>query len=164
MPCQSEIFQIVLADYHGNIDFSLLWDKILQGFQILPLDPFTCPICHSYSWCLNSLCQRSKKSGKGSVTWLKQNTWRHFLTIHCSSTHWAELSAVIAAFQHFHDHPLNIVADSAYVVGTIQVIETALICDSNDEICLDTFHIWYRPGQSESISLISDLILAGQVL
>lgn len=43
------------------------------------------------------------------------------------------------ALQHFHGCPLNIFADSAYIVGTVQVVETAFIHNSNSEMFFNMF-------------------------
>lgn len=41
--------------------------------------------------------------------------------------HRAELTAAVNAFRHFSDKPLNMAAYSAYVVGSLQAMETTLI-------------------------------------
>lgn len=48
------------------------------------------------------------------------------------------------ALQNFHGCPLNIFADSAYILGTVQVVETAFIHNSNPKMFFNMFkHLRY---------------------
>lgn len=69
----------------------------------------------------------SGKTGKAAVVWRAGNDWTSVVVTLFGSTQVVELGAAHHAFCLFQHEALNVVADSAYVVGTVQRIQTAFI-------------------------------------
>jgi len=77
----------------------------------------------------------SGKTHKAVVVWKQTDLsdWQSSILIVERSTQIFELSAALHAFELFLTEPLNVVADSAYVVGIVQCIEDAMIKEVNNK-------------------------------
>ena len=80
----------------------------------------------------------SGKTHKAVVVWKRTDSsdWQSSILIVEGSTQMVELSAALHAFELFPTEPLNVVADSAYVMSIIQRIEDAMIKEvNNKQLC-----------------------------
>lgn len=75
-----------------------------------------------------------KKSRRAVVTWMEDGAWRHHLleAVPGDSLQMLELAAVVWAVLRWRDQPLNVVTDSLYVAGVLQVIEDARLRDTKN--------------------------------
>ncbi|NXC65312.1 POK18 protein, partial [Aleadryas rufinucha] len=76
-----------------------------------------------------------KKSMRAAATWQDAGEWKHQIleAVPGDSLQTLELRAVVWALSNFQD-PVNVVADSAYVVGVTRRIEHACIKEVNNKV------------------------------
>lgn len=116
----SQSWQIAISDIFGIIDNhypkNKLFQFLLKTNWILPKKLRQTPIPQGFA-----VFTEGSNNGKAVIVSKKGHQLIH---TNCTSAQKAESVAVLIALQTFLD-PLNIVSDSAYIVHTVQSIETA---------------------------------------
>ncbi|NXT18241.1 POK8 protein, partial [Syrrhaptes paradoxus] len=81
-----------------------------------------------------------KKLRRAAVTWQKDGVWQHKILVadERDSLQTLELLAVVWALIHFKG-PLNIVTDSLYVTGVVEIIEDAAIKEVQNKRLFELF-------------------------
>ncbi|KAJ7421638.1 endogenous retrovirus group K member 8 Pol protein-like protein [Willisornis vidua] len=116
-------FQLAVQDFKGQIQFSLPGKKIMQKLKYIPM---TLKVMQSFApipGAVTVFTDRLGRTGKAVVTWKVGGEWCHDCHVTTGSSQVVELSAMVRAFTIFSDQPLNIVSDSAYVVGVVKRAE-----------------------------------------
>ncbi|NXT35776.1 POK8 protein, partial [Pelecanoides urinatrix] len=95
-------------------------------YDWMPLQKIT---VQPLSAALTVFTDAGKKSHKAVCTWQKNGAWHHHYIFGAKddSLQTLELKAVLWALVTWLSQPLNIVSDSLYVVGIVQLIEDAVI-------------------------------------
>lgn len=118
----SEVWQIAVCGYFGIIDNHdpkhKLFQFLLKTSWILPKKVSSIPISQG-----KTAFTDGSSNGKAAIV---SEVNQQVIQTNWTSAQRAELVAVLTALREHHE-PLNIVSDSAYVVHTVQNIETALL-------------------------------------
>jgi len=132
---ESLLLQSALADYLNDIHYTLPQHKLLHSLSQIPLQPKDKCVPVPIKGGRTVLLDRSGKTHNAVVAWKETDLsdWQSSILIVEGSTQIVELSAALHVFELFSTEPLNVVADSAYVVGIVQHIEDAMIKEVNNE-------------------------------
>lgn len=120
MNVHSESWQIAISNFYGTIDNHYPKNKLFQFLQktnwILPKKLQQEPIPQGAT-----VFTDSSSNSKAAVV---SNKGQQLICTNCTSAQKDELVAVLTALKNFSG-PLSIVSDSAYVVHSVENIETA---------------------------------------
>jgi len=132
---KSVSLQAALADYLNDIRYTLPQHKLLHSLSQIPLWPKKRCVPVPIKGARTVFLDRSGKTHKAVVVWKQTDSsdWQSSILIVEGSTQIVELSVALHAFELFSTEPLNVVADSAYVVGIVQRIEDAMIKEVNNK-------------------------------
>lgn len=123
----SEVWQIAVCGYFGIIDNHYpkhkLFQFLLKTSWILPKRFSSVPISQG-----RTVFTDGSSNGKAAIV---SEVDQQVIQTNCTSAQKAELVAVLTALRECGE-PLNIVSDSAYVVHTVQNIETALLSNNSN--------------------------------
>ncbi|KFW86776.1 hypothetical protein N305_08804, partial [Manacus vitellinus] len=126
-------FQIAIGGYLGEIRLHLPACPFIQRLIQIPLKlkivQSDLPIKNAKT----IFTDGSGRTGNAVVIWREKDNWQHDIHKVQGSPQIVELSAVVQAFQIFSGEPINIVSDSAYVVGVVKRIENSYLKDVSNQ-------------------------------
>ncbi|NXK43690.1 POK11 protein, partial [Piprites chloris] len=120
--------QAAFAGFNGQVSYHFPSHPLLKFFREVPVGQklLRSPVPLDG---LTVFTDGSGKTGKAAVVWRSSCGWQQQVASQTGSPQVVELRAVTLAFQMFHDQPLNVVTDSAYVANLLQQLDhTVLYC------------------------------------
>lgn len=124
----SEIFQIALVNYTGQIRYNYPKGKLWDFFK---MHPFVITDIIS-TVPLNGVNIFTDGSRNRSAYWTTTKFWQSAVT--SQSVQRNELQAVIQVLKDFSNQDINIIADSAYIVGVVRTIIGAVLSNHKPPI------------------------------
>ncbi|KAJ7426276.1 endogenous retrovirus group K member 18 Pol protein-like protein [Willisornis vidua] len=131
-------FQMVMADFSGKVLYHL---PSIPFLQFLSVSQPRLKFMHARMPIPNArtvFTDGSGKTGKAVVAWAEGRKWLTDVHHVSGSSQLVELSAVLKAFSLF-PQALNIVSDSAYVVGVVSCIENGYLKDISNQALFQMF-------------------------
>ncbi|KAJ7415500.1 hypothetical protein WISP_78065 [Willisornis vidua] len=116
-------FQLAVQDFKGQVQFSLPGKRIIQKLKFIPIELKIMRSQTPIPGAITVFTDGSGRTGKAVVTWKVGGEWCHDCHVTTGSSQVVELSTMVRAFTLFPNQPLNIVSDSAYVVGVVKRAE-----------------------------------------
>ncbi|NWU82347.1 POK11 protein, partial [Onychorhynchus coronatus] len=134
-------FQIAIAEFEGQISYHIPQNKVLQAIGDLPVQLKFMQSDKPIPDAKNIFTDGSGRTGNAVVVWQENGSWKQDVHRVEGSPQIVELSAVVRAFFLFKNEPINLISDSAYVIGIVKRIEHSYLKNINNDLLFSLFQM-----------------------